>query len=174
MRGIYHWLGDSSHKGSVMWKVFLCHGFLHMIVKPQDSKAHGVNMGPTWVLSAPDGPHVGPMNLAIRAYLAVHAIQASNSAIHTAWPHQRSPHAFCCYASHCITPYQLACNGLPCMLDKNTDRSLLACNKQTIESWHVLQVQWPFYSSNSVTLRWLSARLQWLQCISNGVTAILH
>ena len=23
-------------------------------------------MGPTWVLSAPDGPHVGPMNFAIR------------------------------------------------------------------------------------------------------------
>ena len=23
-------------------------------------------MGPTWVLSAPDGPHVGPMNLANR------------------------------------------------------------------------------------------------------------
>ena len=31
-----------------------------------DSKVHGVNMGPTWSLSAPDGPHVGPMNLAIR------------------------------------------------------------------------------------------------------------
>ena len=31
-----------------------------------DSKIHGANMGPTWVLSAPDGPHVGPMNLAIR------------------------------------------------------------------------------------------------------------
>ena len=31
----------------------------------QDSKVHGANMGPTWVLSAPDGPHVGPMNLAI-------------------------------------------------------------------------------------------------------------
>ena len=30
-----------------------------------DGKVHGVNMGPTWVLSAPDGPHVGPMNLAI-------------------------------------------------------------------------------------------------------------
>ena len=30
-----------------------------------DSKVYGVNMGPTWVLSAPDGPHVGPMNLAI-------------------------------------------------------------------------------------------------------------
>ena len=32
-----------------------------------DSKVHGANMGPTWVLSAPDGPHVRPMNLAIRA-----------------------------------------------------------------------------------------------------------
>ena len=31
-----------------------------------NSKVHGANMGPTWVLSAPDGPHVGPMNLAIR------------------------------------------------------------------------------------------------------------
>ena len=30
------------------------------------SKIHGANMGPTWILSAPDGPHVGPMNLAIR------------------------------------------------------------------------------------------------------------
>ena len=31
-----------------------------------DSKVFGANMGPTWVLSAPDVPHVGPMNLAIR------------------------------------------------------------------------------------------------------------
>ena len=31
-----------------------------------DSKVHGANMGPTWVLSAPDGPHVRPMNLVIR------------------------------------------------------------------------------------------------------------
>ena len=30
-----------------------------------DNKVHGANMGPTWVLSAPDGPHVGPMNLVI-------------------------------------------------------------------------------------------------------------
>ena len=29
-----------------------------------DSKVHGANMWPTWVL--PDGPHVGPMILAIR------------------------------------------------------------------------------------------------------------
>ena len=31
-----------------------------------DSKDHGANMGPIWVLSAPGEPHVGPMNLAIR------------------------------------------------------------------------------------------------------------
>ena len=33
-----------------------------------DNKVHGANMGPTWVLSAPDGPNVGPMNLAIRVF----------------------------------------------------------------------------------------------------------
>ena len=31
-----------------------------------DSKVHGANMGPTWVLSAPDGPHVGPWTLLSR------------------------------------------------------------------------------------------------------------
>ena len=30
------------------------------------SKVQWANMGPTWVLSVPDEPHVGPMNLAIR------------------------------------------------------------------------------------------------------------
>ena len=32
------------------------------------SEIHGANMGPTWVLSASDGSHVGPMNLAIRVF----------------------------------------------------------------------------------------------------------
>ena len=35
-----------------------------------DSNVYGANMEPTWVLSAPGGPHVGPMNLAIRDGLA--------------------------------------------------------------------------------------------------------
>ena len=35
-----------------------------------DSKVYWANMGPTWVLSAPGGPHVGPMNLAIRDRMA--------------------------------------------------------------------------------------------------------
>ena len=36
------------------------------VIRIPDSKVHGANMGPTWVLSSPDGPHVDPMNLAIR------------------------------------------------------------------------------------------------------------
>ena len=43
----------------------ICQWLLLLTISP-DSKAHGANMEPTWVLSAPDGPHVGPMNLAIR------------------------------------------------------------------------------------------------------------
>ena len=40
-----------------------------------DSKVHGANMGPTWVLSTPDGPHVGPMIFAIRGcYVLLTAI----------------------------------------------------------------------------------------------------
>ena len=31
----------------------------------RDSKVHGANMGPTWVLLSPGGPNVSPMNLAI-------------------------------------------------------------------------------------------------------------
>ena len=36
-----------------------------------DNKGHGANMGPTWVLSAPGGPHVGPMILAIRGLICL-------------------------------------------------------------------------------------------------------
>ena len=36
-----------------------------LVIVIPDSKVHVANMGPTWVLSAPDGPHVGPMNFAI-------------------------------------------------------------------------------------------------------------
>ena len=39
-------------------------------------KVHWANRGSTWVLSAKDGPHVGPMNLAIRVCycVAIHYI----------------------------------------------------------------------------------------------------
>ena len=44
-------------------------GNYYIIITPcvnPDSKVHVANMGPTWVLSAPGGSHVGPMNLANR------------------------------------------------------------------------------------------------------------
>ena len=31
-----------------------------------DTKVYGANMGPIWVLLAPDVPHVDPMNLTLR------------------------------------------------------------------------------------------------------------
>ena len=50
-----------------------------------DSKVHGANMGPTWVLLAPGGPHVGLMNLdiwdsnALSFYIMVSLLQNSDS-----------------------------------------------------------------------------------------------
>ena len=63
-----------------------------------DSKVHGANMGPTWVLSAPCGPHVGPMNLTIWVRMAANQgvwynlcgsldMQASNTAMSAHWPY---------------------------------------------------------------------------------------
>ena len=54
------------------WKIFLktwygqytCFGMYAWSMT--DSKVYGGNIGPTWNLSAPDGPHVGSMNLAIK------------------------------------------------------------------------------------------------------------
>ena len=50
---------DIKNPFNYIYEVQLIHDF-------PDSKVHVANMGPTWVMSAPDGPHVGPMNLAIR------------------------------------------------------------------------------------------------------------
>ena len=41
-----------------------------------DSNVHGANMGPTWVLSAPDVSHFGPMNLAFRYGLGWRSMRA--------------------------------------------------------------------------------------------------
>ena len=41
-----------------------------------DYKVLGANMGPTRVLSAPGGPHVGPMNLAIWDTISASTINA--------------------------------------------------------------------------------------------------
>ena len=44
----------------------------------QIAKFMGPTRGPTWVLSAPDGPHVGPMNLAIRVMIHFRRELAAN------------------------------------------------------------------------------------------------
>ena len=72
-----HWLKVLFHSGKfwtkniIIWRkqqfirqIQTSSRFLALAIP--DSKVHGANMGPTWVLLAPDGPHVGPMNLAIR------------------------------------------------------------------------------------------------------------
>ena len=53
-----------------------------------DNTVHGTNMWPTWVLSAPDGPHVGPMNFAIRVIvqllrIVLRILQRMHSEINT-------------------------------------------------------------------------------------------
>ena len=69
IRKIHFWL----YKNNVACKVQKLSLFLSsdreslpMPHPSPDNKVWGANIGPTWVLSAPDGPHIGPMNLAIR------------------------------------------------------------------------------------------------------------
>ena len=49
----------------ILIKPFICLNHTYLRINP-DSKVYGTNMGPTRVLSVPDGPHVGPINLTIR------------------------------------------------------------------------------------------------------------
>ena len=52
--------------------------FMHIAVIGNilDSKIHGANMGPTWVLAAPGGPHVHHTILAIREVIAENYAQS--------------------------------------------------------------------------------------------------
>ena len=70
-----------------------------------DSKVHGANMGPTWVLSAPDGPHVGLMNIAIGLFIEMHSSkyrQASNIRALYCWSLRCSWSIACRRCSNCI------------------------------------------------------------------------
>ena len=53
---------------AIVRDAYLCMDILREQIKHSvlDNKVYGANKEPTWVLSAPDWPHVGPMNLAIR------------------------------------------------------------------------------------------------------------
>ena len=58
----YHWQFDC-----LLNSLLCCHKKHKALTasRDPDNKVHGASMGPAWVLSAPGGPHVGPMNLAI-------------------------------------------------------------------------------------------------------------
>ena len=61
----FPWLAQANNFWT--WQIYFNQGIVATsYLADQDSKVHGANMGPTWVLLAPDGPHIGPMNLAIR------------------------------------------------------------------------------------------------------------
>ena len=64
------------------WDWFQIHNYRyrHNIWDAPNSKVHGANIGPTWALSAPDGPHVGPMNLPIRGTLYFGSVVLGNVA----------------------------------------------------------------------------------------------
>ena len=53
-----------------------------------DSKFHGANMGPIWGRQNPGGPHVGPMNLAIRVGTPMDLKGQMTMALHTYRPRQ--------------------------------------------------------------------------------------
>ena len=64
------WLGYESLLPFDSWPTFFSHGVeVNEFINCPDNKVHGANMGPTWVLLAPGGPHVGPINFSIRVCL---------------------------------------------------------------------------------------------------------
>ena len=67
---LFYWY-DCDIKASLSAITIDLHDVNATINRIPDSKAHEANMGPTWVLSAPDGPHVSPMNLAIRGHATI-------------------------------------------------------------------------------------------------------
>ena len=67
---------------------------LHEEYTVPDSKVHGDNMGPTWVLPDPDGPHAGPMNLAIRGVMDRDRMLWLRKATHKGWNYILSGYLF--------------------------------------------------------------------------------
>ena len=64
-------VGIKYHRNVNIWNIDAMQKILLALwqYRTPDSKVHGANTQPTWVLSFPGGPHVGPMNLAIWALL---------------------------------------------------------------------------------------------------------
>ena len=102
-------------------------GFGTESIKPEDispdNKVHWANMGPIWVLSAPDGSHVGPMNLSIRVSLMVmgmpHGISTWCSFGHAVG---KCRHILRDINNYCVDLTCLKCKGHSFVLDNTFDR----------------------------------------------------
>ena len=95
-----------------------------------DSKVHGANMGPTWVLSAPDGPHVGPMSLAIKV-LAQETINNNAMRIASACSRQQGGTRLQVHNIRHIAVPSIDNNAPPKQSDKDK-----ICNISTQSNWH--------------------------------------
>ena len=80
----WYWINcvsDKCNASKGKWSIASL-GRVHRINDIPDSNFHVAHMGPTWVLSAPGGPHVGPTNLVIRDVLLV-----TLNLLASWWPH---------------------------------------------------------------------------------------
>ena len=105
-----------------------------------DSKFHMAQMGPTWVLSAPGGPHVGPMNLAIRV-------------LHGSW-------AACTHSIH-----QATSASKSCLLDQDCMTKNLLTDNYCIIYCHDVQSRWfllGWYMTRYLYIKFIIWTLQYL------------
>ena len=128
-----------------------------------DSKVHGANMWPTWVLSAPDGPRVGPMYLAFRNVMTLSwAIPISCAAFSHRLLHllcgSEGPH-------HSLHPTL----GRPLLVLAGSDGSLRLYMLEILVDIHDLPEMNEWMNDGGLN-RWVSARKTQLQCVSNVVT----
>ena len=69
-------------------------------------------MGPTWVLSAPDGPHVGPMNLAVRDQTSEEADHCKCPGLCSACLHYYRGLLYYSHILHTLNVNELESNGV--------------------------------------------------------------
>ena len=112
------------------------HQLYSMTRNHPDSKVHGANMEPTWVLSAPDGPHVDPINLAIWA--STSAYPATTWAI--VYTHFTVV-LFCGYIRRCIVfliPFPVS-TRLPKAAVNQTCRIWINGSQESSKNWQCTQ-----------------------------------
>ena len=128
-----------------------------------DSKVHGANMGPTWVLWAPDGHHVGPMNLAIRVLRIWETIDHIIRTLHcfrcTLWT--GVAHLLFTVAIGCLAnvndgtqvDHKCAVHIIQGAMDYT----------ETVQRWALLSQFWPCHYWISYTYLTLFAAVQWIR-----------